>query len=254
MNQQSPKYNPVVHWVLLHIRACQFAFMGLLKAPIAQCVTIIVVSIATILPLGFFIVLKNLKLLDARWNNNAPTISLYLKTDFNEDQIQTFISRLKANPKIDAVTYVSPDDGLANFEKTSPLGGALQNLSENPLPGIIMVLPTPPNQNPAAISVLFSELKQSPLVDIAQLDLDWVKRLYNAIIIGQKMTNALSILFSLGIVMIIGNTLRISLLNHLQDIRVLKLIGATNSFIRRPFLYRGILYGLLGGLLACAAS
>ncbi|EKD91833.1 MAG: efflux ABC transporter, permease protein [uncultured bacterium] len=251
MNQNaSNKRNVILNYFLMHIRACQFSLSELYKAPIAQCVTIIVIAIAVILPLGFFIVLKNLQTLDSKWNGNTPTISLYLKTDFDQDQIQTYIAQLKTNSKIAQITYISPEEGLKNFESTSQFGDVLSKLSSNPLPGIVTVLPTVSNQNPASISALFAELKRSPLVDVAQLDLDWVKRLYNMIIIGEKITNALSVLFAFGVLMIIGNTLRISLLAHLREIRVLKLIGATNAFIRRPFLYRGVLYGLCGGLLA----
>lgn len=252
MNQNTlDKRNPILNWLLLHGRACQFACTGLLKSPIAHCVTVLVIAIAVILPLGFFVVLKNLQHLDSAWGSRAPTISLYLKTDFNQDQIQTFVAQLKTNPKIAEIHYISPEEGLTHFEKNSPFGDILKKLSENPLPGIVTVLPTLENQNPTTIAALFSELKQSPLVDVAQLDLEWVKRLYDAITIGEKITNALSLLFAFGVLMIIGNTLRISLLNHLRDIRVLKLLGATHAFIQRPFLYRGVLYGFIGGLLAC---
>ncbi len=253
MSQQNSlnKRHPIENWLLNHVRACKFALIELLRSPIAQLVTIIVISIAVILPLGFFVVLKNLQHLNSKWNGNTPTISLYLKTDYDQDQIQDYISQLKSNNKIAEVHYISPDQGLINFEKTSQFGDILKKLPENPLPGIVTVLPTLSNQNPEAISALFTTLKQSPLVDVAQLDLEWVKRLYSAISIGEKITNALSVLFAIGVLMIIGNALRISLLSHLRDIRVLKLMGATDAFIRRPFLYRGVLYGVLGGLLAC---
>ena len=104
--------------------------------------------------------------------------------------------------------------------------------------------------NPQALQHLLMQLKQRPQVDLGQLDQMWVKRLYYLIAFGQRVTYALALLFSIGVLLIIGNTIRLTTQSHKQEIMILKLIGATHAFIRRPFLYRGLLYGFFASILA----
>jgi cell division transport system permease protein len=193
------------------------------------------------------VLLKNLQIADSSWNASAPTISLYLKSDTTPAALDAFMQSLQNNPHIDSVHYVSPQEGLTAFEKNTPFSDVIKLLPNNPIPGVITVLPATKDQNPDAVNALFLTLKQAPLVDMAQLDMNWVTRLYDIISIGKKITKGLSLLFGFGVILIIGHTLRASLSNHMNEVQVMRLLGATNAYIRRPLLYRGILYGLLGG-------
>ena len=238
-------------WALSHLRALQFAFDELLRTPITNFITICVIGIAIALPLGFYVLLQNLQTVDSAWNTSAPTISLYLKSNTSQSQTDALIQTLQKNSHIKNVNYISPNQGKKSFEKNTPFSSVLQLFQHNPIPGVITVLPTAQYQSPAAINTLFSALKALPLVDVAQLDMSWVTRLYDIVAIGKEITKALSILFGFGVILIIGHTLRASLTNHIKEIQVMKLVGATRSYIRRPLLYRGILYGLLGGIFSC---
>jgi cell division transport system permease protein len=237
-------------WLLSHRRAFTFALTEFMRMPIANFITVCVIGIAIALPLGFFVLLQNLQFVDSTWSASAPTISLYLKSNTAQSDIDSMMQSLKANEEIAKVTYISPDQGLKTFEKNTPFSNVMQLFQNNPIPSVITVLPAPHYQNPTAINTLFSTLKALPFVDIAQLDMNWVTRLFDVITIGKKITNALSILFGIGVILIIGHTLRTSLSSHINEIQVMRLIGATNAYIRRPLLYRGILYGLLGGIIA----
>jgi len=237
-------------WLLSHARAASFAFSEFTRSPIANFITVCVIGIAIALPLGFYVLLKNLQAVDSTWNTSAPTISLYLTSNTSAEQTNSLIQTLRADPRVSQVNYISPEQGLKLFEKNTPFSSAIQLFQQNPIPGVITVLPTLHNQNPDAINALFTTLKAMPYVDIAQLDMNWVTRLYDMIAIGKKITKALSLLFGFGVVLIIGHTLRSSLSNHINEIQVMRLIGATNGYIRRPLLYRGTLYGLLSGVTA----
>ncbi len=237
-------------WLLSHYRALCFALSELTRAPFGNFITVCVIGIAIALPLGFFIVLKNLQTVDSSWNASAPSISLYLTPDATTSQVNTLLKTLRANNHIAEVTYVSPGQGLKTFEKNTPFNHIIKIFRRNPIPGVMTVLPILQDQNPTAIHALFLTLKQLPLVDTAQLDMNWVARLYDVIAIGKEITKALSLLFGFGVILIIGHTLRASLSSHINEIQVMRLVGATHHYIRRPLLYRGILYGLLGGLIS----
>lgn len=246
----SHTHQPLSRWFISHVRAMQFSFNEFIRTPFSNLITICVIGIALALPLGFFIVLQNLQYVDAMWDSNTPTISLYLKSDTTDAEVNAMVQQLKENKDISTVTYISPDQGLAAFEKNTSFGDAVKLFQRNPIPGVIVVSPIMQDHDPQTIQTLYLALKQSPAVDIAQLDMDWVTRLFDVILIGKNLVKALSILFGFGVILIIGHTLRSSLSSHTKEIQVMKLIGATNAYIRRPLLYRGILYGLLGGVVA----
>jgi cell division transport system permease protein len=224
------------------------------RAPIINAITVCVIGITIALPLGFFILVKNLQVVHSNWNTNAPTISLYLKESISTQQLNDALQMLRTNTQIAQVNYISPAQGLAEFEKNTAFSAVLSLFQNNPLPGVITILPAPHYQNPNAINTLFLYLKTLPIVDVAQLDMNWVTRLFDILSIGEKITSALTVFFGIGIILIISHTLRTSLADHADEIQVMRLIGATRAYIRRPLLYRGILYGLLGGIVSLALT
>lgn len=238
-------------WIIAHYRALQFSFVELIRTPIVNFITVCVIAIAIALPLGFFVVVKNLQQMNTMSDASKPTISLFLKMNMTNVQVNMLTQQLEKNPVIEKINYVSPTQGLAQFEKNTPFTHVVNLLQQNPIPGMITVIPKSSAQNPAAMQKLYKSLQQWPQVDMAQLDMHWVTRLSDIILIGKVVMKALSILLGAGVILIIGHTLRTSLASHAKEIQVMRLVGASRGFIRRPLLYRGILYGLLGGAVAC---
>jgi len=248
-NKQAHVLNPLAFWGLSHIRAFLFGLGEMFRSPFASLLTLMVIGIAMALPAGFYALLSNFQQINHDWHGK-PTISLYLKQDITQPQLQTLTQELNNNRAISHVSYISPEQGLAQLAKESRLSDLTAELSENPLPGVLVVTPSLANQSPQAINHLLSSLKLIPQVDLGKLDTAWIKRLYYMINIGERFTLALAILFGIGVVVIVGNTIRLTLQSHQKEILVMKLVGATHAFIRRPLLYRGLLYGFVGGMLA----
>jgi len=237
-------------WFLEHIRALHIAFAEFIKAPLANIVIVLVIGVAVTLPLCLYIALQNMQYVDTTWEITTPSISLYLKTSTEAADAQAFVKSLQVNKAIEKVTYISPEQGLQDFEKSSSFATASHLFQHNPIPPVIVVVPNQENRSPEALKALFATLKASSFVDEAQLDINWVTRLYDLVQIGEKVAQALGVLFGFLVILIVGHTLRSQLSHHMKEIQILRLIGATNAFIRRPLLYRGAIYGLLGGVIA----
>jgi cell division transport system permease protein len=147
-----------------------------------------------------------------------------------------------------SVHYVSPAEGLKEFSQSSGLSEAVAALQTNPLPGVIELKPT--NIQPENLENLKAQLQQLPQVAMAKLDMQWVKRLLAIVQASKKFVYGLLAILSLAVLLIVVNTIRILLQRYGAEIRVLKLVGASHFFICRPFLYAGMLYGFISGLLA----
>lgn len=238
------------HWLENHLRAFLFGLGELLRAPIASGMTLLVIGIAMTFPAGLYALLQNGQQLAKEWNND-PTISVYLQPHVSDAQVSALMKQLQQRNDVAQASYVSPAQGLREFQQQTQLQAALRVLPENPLPGIIVITPRINLQSSGDIENLLSSLKQLPNVDASQLDTLWVKRLYELMILAERITYGLMLLFGIGVALIVANTMRMATQSHRQEIMVLRLIGATAAFIRRPMLYRGALYGMLGGLIAC---
>lgn len=236
-------------YAIAHCRAFFSSLGKLIRAPFSSVMTILVIGIALALPAGLFVMLNNVKVLGKGWDKGSQ-ISLYINKDTDPTQIDKLIGSLKLRSDVAFVEFISPEQGLSDFKNHSGYGEVLEHLPDNPIPPVIEVYPDTRLQSPELVENLLRDLEQLPQVGIAQLDMQWLKRLYALIQLGQRGVAALILLFSLGVLLIIGNTIRLLTHSQRKEIAVIKLIGGTNAFIRRPFLYTGILYGLLGGLMA----
>lgn len=243
------KLNPIAYWFMCHIRAFFFGIGELLRTPFASLMTLVVIGIAMALPSGLFVMLKNFENINQHWQG-TPTVSLYLKQNTSEQQLKLLMQELKRIPSVASLGYISPQEGLQQFTQVTSFGKSLAQLKENPLPGVIVVTPNTNNTSPAALRNLLNYLQNLPRVELGQLDMAWIKRLYYIITIGKRFVYALALLFGIGVILIIGNTIRLTTQSHQREINVLKLVGATHAFIRRPLLYRGLMYGLFGGAIA----
>ena len=228
-----------------HKHAWRHGLRQLTKNPIASLLTIAVISITLVLPTGLLLVLDNMQ--DATANLHKGTnISVYMQANANTQQITFVQNAISKIDNIDKVDYISPEQGLTQFNKQSGLGNVVRTLGDNPLPGVFNI--TPKHQSTTALNILSSELSALPNVAAVKVDMQWVKRLNAILSLLQNFTYGLAILLAIAVLLIIGNTIRMNIQNYQQEIEVMKLVGASKRFIRRPFLVSGMLYGVCAGI------
>lgn len=219
------------------------------RTPFATFMTAAVIGIALALPAGMHVLLQNVQQLSTGWEGTAQ-MSLFLKPGVPEARIRSLQKDISRWEGVAEVHYISREQALAEFRELSGFGEALDTLDENPLPAVLVLRPTLAQAQPAKMQRLLERVQKLDPVDLAQLDMEWVQRLSGIIEVGQRAVLLLGALLGLAILLVVGNTIRLTILNRSQEIVVTKLIGATNGFIRRPFLYTGFWYGLMGAILA----
>jgi cell division transport system permease protein len=230
-------------WVLV-------SSLGVLwRTPMATLMTAAVIGIALALPTGLHVLLQNVQQLSTGWEGSAQ-MSLFLKQGVSEKRVQGLAKQLRGWEGVAEVRYISREQALAEFRELSGFGGALDSLDENPLPAVLVVRPTAAAAQPAQMALLLGRVKKLQSVDLAQLDMEWVRRLSGIIEVGKRGVLLLAGLLGMAILLVVGNTIRLTILSRREEIVVTKLIGATNGFIRRPFLYSGFWYGVLGAVMA----
>jgi len=244
--RRSLRLNPLP-WLLQHLQALVESLGRLARTPLATLITVAVLGIALALPAGLHLLLSNARQLGDTWQG-AAQISLYLQQAVDGKAGAALAERLGDHRDVAATRYISRGDALEEFRQLSGFGGALDALGENPLPAVVVVQPA--TVEPARLEALQAELQALPEVELAQLDLAWVQRLYSLMDLGRRAVLGLGALLALGVVLIIGNTIRMAIESRREEIIVIKLVGGTDGFARRPFLYTGFWFGVLGGLVA----
>jgi cell division transport system permease protein len=239
----------IVMFFVSHVRQALSSLGELWRQPAASLMTIGVLGLSITLPSTLYIMVKNTEKITAGWEQ-ASEISLFLKPDISAASSQQLVARLNTWEEIDSVVFIPADDALKEFQHLSGLGDAIAYLQSNPLPDVVLVTPIDKHATPNAAKTLLDKLKQQREVDIGKLDIEWLERLYAVIAIASDLVTFIGILLFFAVVLIIGNTIRLNILNKHDEIVVMKLVGATDAFIHRPFLYNGFWYGLLGGLMA----
>ncbi len=236
-------------WLTRHAQVF-FASLGrLVRRPLGSLMTLTVLGIAIALPLGLHLLVGNLQQLAEGWSG-AASISIFLKEGADRAQAEKLLQALKARPDIGEVQHITPEQALAEFRQHSGFGDALDLLDSNPLPHVLLARPANPDIAPKQAETLLAEVKKLPGVDLALADLQWVERFQGINRILQRAVFVLSLLLALAVLLIIGNTIRLEIQNRREEIEIIKLVGGSNAFIRRPFLYEGFWYGLLGGGIA----
>jgi cell division transport system permease protein len=177
-------------------------------------------------------------------------VSVYMKQSASLEDAKSVAERVRKRRDVAEVTLVPADDALAEFRRSSGFGEALDALKDNPLPHALIVRPAEAFRDPGHVGELTAELKLLPGVDIVQLDTEWVSR-FNAILdVVRQVVFLAAGIFAIGILVIVGNTIRLDIENRRGEIEVTKLVGGSDAFVRRPFLYNGVWYGLGGGAVA----
>lgn len=225
------------------------SFMRLLKAWVPSLMTWLVIGIALALPTGLFVGLANLESVSRGWDG-AAQISLFVNKAVSDQDSRKLAKQLEQRPEIAQVDYISRTQALEEFQAMSGYGDVLRHLDNNPLPAVIVVRPVEQRVSAAATEGLYQNLKALPQIHQAIIDLEWVQRLYSMMALGKRMTLALAFLLGLGVLLVIGNTIRLAIESRRDEIVIVKLVGATNAFVRRPFLYTGLWYGLGGGVVS----
>lgn len=232
-----------------HFQQVFSSFSELWKTPFATLMTIFVLGLALSLPSVFHVLYKNAERIAGQWDG-ASEISLFLKKDMSEQRVQVLINKLALYVDIDSVTYISRHQALEEFKEMSSFSKALNYLDENPLPAVLVVVPTKKAMNAAGSKLLVEKLEHEPGIDLVRVDVDWIEKLQAILSLLVDIVIGIAVLLIISVLLIVSNTIRLNILNQREEIEVLKLVGATNSFIQRPYLYVGAWYGLLGGIIA----
>jgi len=221
-------------WLSHHLYAFALAFKRLGGAPIGSLLSIGVIGIAFSLPAGVYVMLENLQAFSERFSG-TPQLSLFLKLEANKADVAEVESRLKQSPDVASFRFVSRDQALEQFKQGSELADVLEGLVRNPLPDAFVIVAK--TSSPEALDALRAELGKFPQIEHVQVDSAWARRLDALLKLGRLAVWMLAALLSFSVMAVAFNTIRLQILTMRDEIEVAKLIGATNRFIRRPFLY-----------------
>lgn len=233
-------------WLNLHGQAVTLVLSRLRKNTWSTLIMWCVMGITLSLPGLLYIAVDNLERVSGSMHSD-PEISLFLKLDTSAEAVAELRQQLSEHAQVRSFRFVGREDAWQTLKENSKLG-AVADLEQNPLPDAFFLLPK--STEPEALQALQQELQQWPTVEVAQLDTAWIKRLYAVLELARKAVLILGALLGFALLTIIGNTIRLQVVTQRDEIEVAKLIGATDGFIRRPFLYAGTFYGLGGGLAA----
>ena len=236
-------------WLERHVQTFVGSLGRLWQHPFSTLLTVLVIGIALALPACLHVLVQNVRAASGGWSN-ALDISVYMKPAATLEQAQQAAERVRKRRDVEDVKLVEADDALEEFRRGSGFGEALDALKDNPLPHALVVRPAAEFREPTQVVSLTTELRAIEGVDIVQLDTAWVSR-FNAILdVVRRIVLLAAGLFALGILVIVGNTIRLDIENRRDEIEVTKLVGGSDAFVRRPFLYSGVWYGLGGALIA----
>jgi cell division transport system permease protein len=235
-------------WWKLHFRNCIDSLTGFREQPIATVLTVAVIGIALALPASLNLVVQNGRNLAGNWES-VRDFSVYMQPGTELQKAEATATELQRRDDIEAVTIISADAAIEDFREASGLGEVLDNLETNPLPHTLVVRPTE-TATVDGLAQLSQELSAREEVDMVKIDTEWVARLNAILDLLRRVVLMGSVLLVIAVIIIVGNTIRLDIQNRRDEIEVVKLLGASDGFVRRPFLYIGLWYGLIGGAVA----
>ena len=238
-------------WVRRHSYSFFSSLGVLLKHKIGTLMTVLVLGIAMFLPLGLYITLENLDDMNLR-QEEWSAVTVFFKPGTTQDEIGRVAEELEERLQPEAVRIISPEEGMVDFREASGFGDSLEMLEENPLPWVMQVSPKPGSteQVEQDVEELTAYLQSVDSVEVTQFDYKWLQRLGRMMELGEAAVSVLIFLFGIAVVTVVANTIRLDVASHAEEIEILALVGAGNAFVRQPFLYSGLWYGLIGALLA----
>ena len=238
-------------WIRRHSYSF-FSSLGVLfKHKAGTIMTVMVLGIAMFLPLGLYITLSNLEGMNLR-QDEWSAVTVFFKSGTTQAEVRRVAQELETRLNPEAIVMISPAEGMADFRDASGFGESLDMLEENPLPWVMQVSPQrgSTEQVEERVAELTGFLQSLDSIEVTQFDYKWLQRLGRMMELGQATVSVLVLLFGLAVVVVVANTIRLDVASHAEEIEILALVGAGNAFVRQPFLYSGLWYGLMGGLLA----
>jgi cell division transport system permease protein len=233
----------------LHVQAAINSLNLLCRRPMATMMTVVVIAMALTLPALFWVCTDNLGQLTKDWQRGGH-ISLYLKGPMTKAEEMALLEQVRALDGVGAASLKTKEEGLSELQKQEGMQNIMAYLPENPIPAVIDIVPAVSVNDPFKLKQLYERLKALPPVEQAKLDMEWITRLHAITGFIAKIAYVVMALLASVVVLIVANTLRLAINNRREEIQVLKLVGATDAFILRPFLYYGIWYGLAGAIFA----
>ncbi len=234
-----------------HAQALLGSLGRLARQPFATFLTVVVIGIALALPAALWLAVANLRAVTDGLDDTVQ-LSVYLAMPTSASEARQAAAAIEAKDGVADAVLVSPDEGLAEFRKLSGVGDALEALPENPLPWLVKVRPSPPHDTAAGVEALAAELRKIERVELVEADTAWVRRIHAIEDTIQQLVLLVAAVLAAGVLAVVGNTIRLEINGRRAEIEVTKLVGGSNAFVRRPFLYSGFWHGLGGGLLAVA--
>jgi cell division transport system permease protein len=238
-------------WLPQH-RASVADTIGDLRSNVGAVVlSVLVIGVTLALPLGLHVLLENFHGLVARLGSR-PQATLFLDPSGSRADAEALARTLRRDHRLGPIRVIDNDQALSDFERSSGLGGVIEALAENPLPQVLSVEIDFSRFDDVEVRGLQRKLEQAPGVAQAEFDITWIRRLQAISDVAVRATLVVTAILAFGVVLITGNTIRVGIDSRRDEIEVIKLCGATDAFVRRPFLYSGALQGLLGAIVACA--
>ena len=249
---KAPKFqrnrNPLT-WLLRHAQMSLSSLGRLSRNPLSTLMTAAVIGIAIALPSGLHLMIDNVRNLAGGWEG-ASSISLFLEQSLDDSQAEQIRHTVSLRPEVAEARLITKDQAMDEFRALSGFGSALDLLDRNPLPAVVLVRPSAAASSAEATGRLARELEAYREIEMAQVDLQWVRRLDAITHTLERGVGVLAALLAAAVLLIVGNTIRLEIQNRHSEIEIVKLVGGTDAFIRRPFLYEGIWYGLIGAVIA----
>ena len=237
----------LIHYGSIHLQNFLGALGRLSRHPLSSLMTTLVIAIALALPAGLHVLVANAQLLSGSWKGVAD-LTVFLEMNVDESQAQRLAMEVESRDDVSQVQLINSNQALEEFRDYSGLGVALQALEENPLPHSLVVRPASGIEG--NVEQLASALESLTETAFVQLDTRWVERLRGILDLARRLIDVATVLLGSAVVLLIGNTIRLEISARRDEIEVVKLVGGSDGFVRRPFLYLGALYGFFGGLIA----
>ena len=238
----------ITRWFKLHIRNCTGALQELSAQPVATGLTVCVIGIALALPASLNLLVQNGRNVAGGWES-VRDFSIYMMIESKPESADELAAELSKMDIIDSVAVTLAAEALIEFRESSGLGEVLDTLDSNPLPHTLVVRPVE-SASAKELAVLAAELSSRDTIDIVKIDTQWVERLNAILDFMRRVVMIASVLLIFAVIIIVGNTIRLDIQSRRDEIEVLKLLGASDGFVRRPFLYVGLWYGVIGGFVA----
>ncbi len=242
-----PRREKLWRAVATHARQAVSRLGELWRTPVWAFVTVAVLGVSMTLPATLHLLVKNIQQVSRSYDQSFE-ISLFLKNEATPTDIASFVTILQGDPQVAKVRLIDKAAAMAEFKQQSGFGEAIRFLDQNPLPDVLVV--TPKENLPSAAEDLLQKLEKERFVDLAKLDISWLERLAALMALMQQAVYTIAVLLLCAALLVIGNTIRLLIMDKKAEIEVMKLVGATDAFIQRPFLYTGVWLGIFGGFLA----